>query len=341
MLASDFSTSTSQHSYEPINGGYKCTVCDHVVKIIREGVCIGVPIFASWDSIPDTMATKTTLKKDHNKKPGKQQQPVGAKKKFNHRGKFTGHYYPLYSIADAEEKAPATPAQLAALDKARHMAEKLYVTCSVCQEDLTNSYGMPITVTRKRYEAGDYASRVCDCCKDRQKATAWATELLAAGEFVILDTETADLHGEIIEIGITDAAGNILLEQRIKPLGKIAPGAQRVHGIALDDLQDMPTFPEIYPQIRDLIASKTVIIYNAAYDVSCLKNDCKLHQLDVLDYSPACAMEKYAAWYGDWSNYWNSYRWQPLNGTHGAIGDCRATLERLNEMTQETHHAEI
>lgn len=43
-------------------------------------------------------------------------------------------------------------------------------------------------------------------------------------------------------------------------------------------------------------------------------------------------MEPYAAYAGDWSETYASYRYQPLNGGHRAIGDCRARLELLQRM---------
>jgi hypothetical protein len=45
-----------------------------------------------------------------------------------------------------------------------------------------------------------------------------------------------------------------------------------------------------------------------------------------------CLMTLYAAYVGDWSDYWESYRWQPLNGGHRALEDCQAALGVLREM---------
>jgi hypothetical protein len=45
-----------------------------------------------------------------------------------------------------------------------------------------------------------------------------------------------------------------------------------------------------------------------------------------------CAMEQYAAWCGDYSEYHGNFRWQRLNGGHRALGDCRATLDLIRGM---------
>ncbi|MFE6365904.1 hypothetical protein ACFVP3_38810 [Streptomyces sp. NPDC057806] len=43
-------------------------------------------------------------------------------------------------------------------------------------------------------------------------------------------------------------------------------------------------------------------------------------------------MIPYSDWVGDWSDYWGNNRWQPLNGGHRALGDCRAVLDCLRVM---------
>jgi len=48
-------------------------------------------------------------------------------------------------------------------------------------------------------------------------------------------------------------------------------------------------------------------------------------------------MHLYAAYVGDWSVYWEDYRWPPLPGArHNAIDDCRAVLELLQHMAADT-----
>ncbi len=49
--------------------------------------------------------------------------------------------------------------------------------------------------------------------KKREEALKWAYNTCKK-EFVVLDTETAALKGEIVQIGIIDHNGNILLKSR-------------------------------------------------------------------------------------------------------------------------------
>ncbi|RNG26250.1 hypothetical protein [Streptomyces botrytidirepellens] len=47
------------------------------------------------------------------------------------------------------------------------------------------------------------------------------------------------------------------------------------------------------------------------------------------------AMVPYSDWFGDWSDFWGNYAWQPLRGgDHRAVSDCRAVVERLREMAK-------
>jgi DNA polymerase III subunit epsilon len=46
-------------------------------------------------------------------------------------------------------------------------------------------------------------------------------------------------------------------------------------------------------------------------------------------------MEWYAQYYGEWSSYYEDYKWQPLNGGHNAIVDCLACLDLIKEMAAD------
>lgn len=178
----------------------------------------------------------------------------------------------------------------------------------------------------------------------RVAAVKWAKGILQKPDsWVILDTETTGLdvhYDQAIEIGVIDLDGNILLEERIKPTVLISPGAQAVHGICEADLAEAPTFPEIYPKILATLKDRQVIIYNASFDIDILHYDCKFHDLPSLKLSDrsTCLMTRYARWYGDYSDYWGDYKWQPLGGGHASVSDCRAALRRLTEIAADVDY---
>ena len=173
---------------------------------------------------------------------------------------------------------------------------------------------------------------------DRQDSIDRAKAILADKSVVILDTETTDLYGEIIEIAIIDIEGNTLLNKRIKPQGtSIHPKALETHGISLKMLENEPQFKDVYADIQVVLKDKHVVIYNADFDLRILASDCKLAGLPMFSYaSSSCAMLIYSQYIGDWNDYHGNYRWQRLpSGDHSALGDCLATLKVLREMASE------
>lgn len=291
-------------------------------------------VYKKWDDIPDGIATKTALYRDFGLKLAKGQKPVARKMRFDTYKRHVG-YYDLYDANECVPKKKPTQKQLQALKKARYMAELVSFRCAICGQTQTNDYGDTLKVTRKMYQEQHYTTYTCFKCEDREKAITWAKNCLEYGDFLILDTETSDLDGEIIEIAIINAQGETLLNQRIKPTGKIAFDAQSIHGITLEALQDCPTFPKVYEQIKSIIKGKAVLIYNAAFDMARLASDCIRHNLPDINYGDACVMLWYAQYCGQWSDYHQSYRWQKLEGgDHTALGDCKATLDVIHKMAK-------
>lgn len=263
-----------------------------------------------------------------------------TKKQLNDAGYQTGKNLPkpccsfgykdgllyAYNPADAKLKNVMSDAQKQAVEKAAYMAQRVLVSCTTCGRDVD-------IVTRKQAESEAYQNYSCFICDDRQEAKTWAQNILDnPNQYIILDTETTDLDGEIIEIAIIDLLGNVLLNQRIKPLGAMSQGAQAVHGISLEMLANEPLFADVYPRIAELIQDKTVLIYNKSFDIARLSGDCKRHGLDRLKFKSECVMLMYSQFYGEWSDYWESYKWQPLNGGHSALSDCEETLRTLKYM---------
>jgi DNA polymerase-3 subunit epsilon len=96
----------------------------------------------------------------------------------------------------------------------------------------------------------------------------------------MLDTETTDLDGEIIEIAIITMQSTVLLDTLVHPLGEISPEAQAVHGLTCVDLQAAPTFVHVYEQVSALLAQATCIVaYNAGFDLAALHRTCMQYGL--------------------------------------------------------------
>ena len=105
-----------------------------------------------------------------------------------------------------------------------------------------------------------------------------------ANKFIILDTETTGLEVQqghrIIEIGA------VLLNDRkrseehfhtyLNPSRLIDEEASKVHGIMNEDLLDKPYFEEVAEEFLEFVDGSTLVIHNAAFDVSFLNNELKL-----------------------------------------------------------------
>ena len=169
-------------------------------------------------------------------------------------------------------------------------------------------------------------------------AIQWAKSVVGDENFLILDTETTGLFdAEIVQIGIINMSGEVVLDSLVRPTIQIPDDAIAIHGITNEMVVDAPSFPDIYPQIQTALEGKQVIIYNAEFDRKILNYCCKLHGLKILGIQKRshCAMEWYAQFVGDWSPYYRSYKWQPLNGGHSAISDCIACLDLITKMSGE------
>jgi DNA polymerase III epsilon subunit-like protein len=320
------------------DGFFRCSICARHYSNIPDYIhdrCPEAPFFhGAWDKAfkeaEDKLGFKPLTKKQLDQagyQTGKKlPKPCAA---FDYSDNPTG-FLLAYSPLEATPKKTMSEAQKAALEKARYMAQKVWVTCIKCKHD-------GIEMSLKRSLEPKWKDYICGTCEDGLEAGKWAYEVFAnPDKYCVLDSETTDFYGEFVELGILSLAGEELLNQRIKPLGEMAEGAFAVHGISLEMLTNEPRFPEIYPRILEAIGNKTLLIYNASFDMGILWGDCHRHGLPKIKNDNECVMHWYAQFCGQWSNYWGNYKWQPLyGGDHSAIGDCRATLNVLKRMAKD------
>lgn len=311
------------------NGFYRCAVCGQEWATPVGSECPGVPVYP-YSGAPDHLQTLGQL---HNAglQPAEGQQPAGAV-----RGK---KYYFLYDARQAIARPRPSPARIAALERAR-AAQLKARTCTRCG----------------RVEAKKLYDGLCPDCreeeqlaqmhsKEREQAIAWARAMLADGA-VILDVESTgmDSGAEVCQIGIIDLNGQTLMDTLVKATVDIDPEARRVHGISAEMLLDAPAFDALHAQLSALLDDRTVIAYNSAFDSRMLAQTCRRYGAPRFRAHWKCAMEAYAAYFGDWSQYHRSYRWQTLEAAcwqmqvvidtpaHTAVGDCLRTLGVIRAM---------
>jgi len=95
---------------------------------------------------------------------------------------------------------------------------------------------------------------------------------------IVLDTETTGLDWKaghrVIEIAAVEMVNRQLTGNHfhyyLNPDREIDAGAQEVHGISLEFLQDKPRFGDIVGDFLDYVAGAELVIHNAPFDVGFL-----------------------------------------------------------------------
>ena len=98
---------------------------------------------------------------------------------------------------------------------------------------------------------------------------------------IFLDTETTGLDPaqghRVIEIAAVEVINRRLTSRHfhvyLNPDREIDPGAQEVHGITLEFLQDKPRFPDVVGDFLDSLAGGELIIHTAPFDVGFLDHE--------------------------------------------------------------------
>ena len=182
-------------------------------------------------------------------------------------------------------------------------------------------------------------------------------EVIKSGDYLVLDTETTGLgdKDEICQITIIDSKGKILMDTLVKPVKPIPAEATAIHGITNEMVELIHQFP--HKELNDILYKRNIIVYNADYDVRMLYQSAETIGLGIhTDWkvlaSFYCAMKHFSQIYGDWNDYYKSYRWQklstacayykiPITKKHGALEDCLLTLEVCRAMVGNRKIEEI
>ena len=86
-----------------------------------------------------------------------------------------------------------------------------------------------------------------------------------------------------------------------------------------------------YKELREVTTGKTLLIYNAEFDLGMIENTCIANNIEYKNFKSTCIMKMYA-------DYVDSKRWISLSDAaevtikHRAVADCFAVLELLQQL---------
>ncbi|WP_143359843.1 3'-5' exonuclease, partial [Escherichia coli] len=204
----------------------------------------------------------------------------------------------------------------------------------------------PVKWYKNTYGGRFAVYRIADCVPMREKRPLTSKQLLAGQRLSVLsrlnstsgrmarqaydwlslaplflDTETTGLDNtaEALEIGLTDASGQVVFETRLKPTVAIGAQAAAVHGISEQALCGAPSWTDVARQLRHALEELTVY----------------------------CAMELAAGYYGATNRYGTislacaasqaGLTWE--GQAHSAIADARMTAGVVNAIA--AYHLEL
>lgn len=158
---------------------------------------------------------------------------------------------------------------------------------------------------------------------------------LEPGAAVVLDTETTDLDGVVVEIAVIDAAtGQVLLDNLVNPDGvPVADGARAVHGISDEELAGAPRWADVAPDFLAAVSGRRILAYNAGFDHGRIAATHARADLDTAQLPRFsrwdCLMEAQSVWL-------RIGRWLRLGGGHRARGDAEAARQVLLRLAAPT-----
>lgn len=155
---------------------------------------------------------------------------------------------------------------------------------------------------------------------------------------IVLDTETTGLsyfEDEILQLSIIDDEGHCLFNEFFKPQHKTSwYQASEVNHIYPKDVENKSSINEYVSQIQEIVDhAEKIIGYNIDFDIGFLV------QAGIVFYAEQTfvdVMMEFAPIYGEWSDYFEDYKWQKLTTCaayfkynycpHLALEDVQATL---------------
>lgn len=190
-----------------------------------------------------------------------------------------------------------------------------------------------------------------------QVAIVNSVRSIVARNPIYIDTETTGVGptDEIVEIALIDSDGHTLIDTLVRPNKSVPIEAYSVHHIGDAELQNAPTFREVWKELYGYLKGATVVTYNAEFDARMIRQSYDIAFGNLTEeskwlwqsFNPKCAMIAYAQFFGEQSYRGGkmSYRWQKLEAaarqcgidlpnSHRAADDARLAREVMLYMAR-------
>lgn len=131
--------------------------------------------------------------------------------------------------------------------------------------------------------------------------------------------------------------GRVVFSALVNPGRPIPLDVIKIHGIDNLDVKDAPPWSVIGKFIAGLIQDKTVVCYNAAFDIHLIVTLFQRYDIPIPDFEVECAMEMYSQFVGEYSTSKGDFKWQKLpklayGKAHDSLVDCESTRLLMKKM---------
>ena len=133
----------------------------------------------------------------------------------------------------------------------------------------------------------------------RKLAREWK-ELLGCEDVLIVDTETTGYNymAEVIDIGVVDTTGHVVMDSLIMPEGHIHRDSLLSHGLTRQRLQAMGArpYPDVHHELSCALGDASLLVaYGSSFDERVVTQTAERHNLPLWTPRWRCAMSDYAA----------------------------------------------
>ncbi|WP_077603392.1 3'-5' exonuclease [Oceanobacillus sojae] len=114
-------------------------------------------------------------------------------------------------------------------------------------------------------------------------------------KFAAIDFETAnEKRNSACSIGVVRFDENEIFDEYyslINPLSDFRSMNIRIHGIQEEDVQDAPSFKELWPTLQEMLEGHIIVAHNASFDMSVLRQSLLKYDLVHPDYTSLCTVK--------------------------------------------------